>query len=148
LKKSRAKRDCQVTQFFMALLDGDHSLDLLAGAAAKKSVTNDLKQAKATPVLLHALAKADSRDRRTIESALGTSRMTVSMAARVMAIYRKHDAIACAQRLSREHVARSRNGLAKLPAGEARERFGAILDVLDHWSPSREELSRAAVQRS
>jgi geranylgeranyl pyrophosphate synthase len=115
----------------------DDSLDLLGGAAANKSVMNDLKQAKATPMVVHALAKADSRDRRTIESALGNSGMTAQIAARVMAIYRKHDAIAYAQRLSHEYVVRGRDELATLPAGDARDRFGAILDVLDYWSLSR-----------
>ncbi len=112
----------------------DDSLDLLGGSAANKSVMNDLKQGKATPMLVYALQKAGREERRRIMKSAGNRNLTASMAEDIAEIYRKHGAIEYAQRLSHEYVEKARRELMNLPAGKARERFSEILDVMDYWS--------------
>ncbi|MCX6707653.1 MAG: geranylgeranyl reductase family protein [Candidatus Woesearchaeota archaeon] len=119
----------------------DDSLDLLGGKAANKSVMNDLKQGKATPMLIYALQKAGKKDKKMILHAAGNRNLTGKEAEKIVGIYRKYDTIGYAQRLSHEYVSRARKELARLPKGKGksramkpREQFNEILDVLDYWS--------------
>ena len=119
-------------QLGMAFQIIDDSLDLV-GAHANKSVKNDLKQAKATPMLIHALAKAHEAEKARILGAIGNSRLSVGAAAEIVDIYRRCGAIQTAQQLSRNYVDQARSALPSLPDTSARDRFRDILDVLGYW---------------
>ncbi|MFC1752348.1 geranylgeranyl reductase family protein [Thermoproteota archaeon] len=112
----------------------DDSLDLIGGAKANKSVMNDLKQAKATPMLIHTLHHADRKEKKRIMKAVGNPRLTKNMADNIVELYRKYDAIGFAQRLSREYVDNARKELRNLPKSEARNQLSEILDVMGYWS--------------
>ncbi|MBE0557751.1 MAG: polyprenyl synthetase family protein, partial [Proteobacteria bacterium] len=111
----------------------DDSLDLLGGAGAQKSVMNDMKQGKATPMIIYALKKADREEKGKILRAAGNPALTGGMAKEVLNIYRKYRAIAYAQELSLRYVERAKIELARLPAGSASNKLNDILEVLGLW---------------
>jgi geranylgeranyl reductase family protein len=111
----------------------DDSLDLLGGAGAQKSIMNDMKQGKATPMLIYALKKVDREEKGKILRAAGNPTLTGAMAKEVLNIYRKYNAIAYAQELSLHHVERAQKELAQLPSGSASDKLSDILDVLAQW---------------
>jgi len=49
----------------------DDSLDLLGGTCAQKSIMNDMKQGKATPMIIYALKKANKEEKEKILRAAG-----------------------------------------------------------------------------
>jgi geranylgeranyl diphosphate synthase type I len=111
----------------------DDSLDLLGGAGAQKSIMNDMKQGKATPMIIHALKKANKEEKEKILRAAGNPTITGAMAKEVLDIYRKYKAIAYAQELSLYYVERAQKELAQLPSGSASHKLNDILDVLGLW---------------
>jgi geranylgeranyl reductase family protein len=111
----------------------DDSLDLLGGSSANKSVMNDLKQGKATPMLIYSLKKANGEEKERILRATGNPAVTASMARDVVGIYRKYNAIAYAQELSLIYVEKAQKELAHFPADPARSKLDDILDVLRIW---------------
>ena len=111
----------------------DDSLDLLGGSSANKSVMNDLKQGKATPMLIYSLKKANREEKERILRAAGNPEMTGVMARDVVGIYRKYNAIAYAQELSLAYVEKAQKELAHFPADPARNKLDDILDVLRIW---------------
>ena len=111
----------------------DDSLDLLGGSTTNKSVMSDLKQGKATPMLIHALACARGPEKDLLRRAAGNLRIGSALAEDVVAIYRKYSAIAYTQRLTLKYVERARRELLRLPACSARDKFNEILDVLGTW---------------
>ncbi|MBU0536010.1 MAG: geranylgeranyl reductase family protein [Nanoarchaeota archaeon] len=112
----------------------DDSLDLLGGKSANKSVMNDLRQGKATPMLIHALKNSGFNDRKILRNATGNKNITPQMAEEVIVIYRKIGAIEYSQRLSKEYIKRARDDLMLLPKCKARQKFSEIVDVLEYWS--------------
>ena len=111
----------------------DDSLDLLGGAGAQKSIMNDIKQGKATPMIIYALKKADKEERGKILRAAGNPALTGAMAKEVLNIYRRYKAIAYTQELSLHYVERAKKELAQLPSGSASDKLNDILDVLGLW---------------
>ncbi len=111
----------------------DDSLDLLGGSSANKSVMNDLKQGKATPMLIYSLKKAGEEEREKLLMAAGNPEVTGAMVRDVLEIYRKYNAIAYAQELSLTYVEKAQKELSLLPAVPARQKLGDILDVLRIW---------------
>ena len=111
----------------------DDSLDLLGGAGAQKSIMNDIKQGKATPMIIHALKKANKEEKEKILRAAGNPTVTGAMVKEVLEIYRKYKAIAYAQELTLHYVERAQKELAKLPSGSAGHKLNDILDVLGLW---------------
>ncbi|MFW6106729.1 MAG: polyprenyl synthetase family protein [bacterium] len=108
------------------------SLDLV-GKRANKSVMNDLRQAKATPMLIYALAHTGGAEKETLLRAVGNKRLGLPEAERVVNIYRQCGALAWTQTLSTTYVDRARADLHLLPNTPARHRFDEILDVLGYW---------------
>ncbi len=94
----------------------------------------DLKEAKATPMLIHTLKTAGRAEKKKVMDAVGNKKLNGPAAKAITEIYRKHGAIECAQRLSRDYVDKARQALDALPPGTPRDRFGEILDVLGYWS--------------
>jgi geranylgeranyl pyrophosphate synthase len=111
-----ARMGCSLGAAFQIV---DDSLDLI-GDNANKSVRNDLKQAKATPMLIHALAVVDQADRDLLLGAVGNKRLSARTAAEVTDLYRRCGAVRYAQQLSREYVDAAREALRGLPDGESR----------------------------
>ena len=111
----------------------DDSLDLLGGAGAQKSIMNDMKQGKATPMIIYALKKANKEEEEQILRAAGNPTLTATMAKEVLSIYRKYKAIAYAQELSLHYVEKAKKELAQLPSGSASNKLNDILDVLGLW---------------
>ncbi len=111
----------------------DDSLDLLGGAGAQKSIMNDIKQGKATPMLIYALKKVDREEKGKILRAAGNPTLSGAMAKEVSNIYRKYNAIAYAQELSLHYVEKAKKELARLPSGSASDKLNDILDVLAQW---------------
>jgi len=112
----------------------DDSLDLLGGEQANKSVMNDLKQGKATPMLIHTLQHVTPKEKKKIMNAAGNPAITDSIAKEITHIYRKYGAIEYVQQLNHEYVEKARKHLAMLPPGEAHEDFNEVLSILDLWS--------------
>ncbi|MFU8780000.1 MAG: geranylgeranyl reductase family protein [Kiritimatiellia bacterium] len=112
----------------------DDSLDLLGGERANKSVMNDLRQGKATPMLIHALSRATGPDREIIMQAVGNQQMGAEQVEAILQIYRRYGSITYAQTLSHRYVEQARRSLGKLPKGEAHDRLMAITDILDYWN--------------
>jgi geranylgeranyl diphosphate synthase type I len=111
----------------------DDSLDLLGGAGAQKSMMNDMKQGKATPMIIYALNKANKEEKEKILRATGNPAVTRAMVKEILDIYRKYKAIAYAQELSLHYVERAQKELAQLPSGSASNKLNDILDVLGLW---------------
>ncbi len=111
----------------------DDSLDLLGGSSANKSVMNDLKQGKATPMLIYSLKKASQEEKDRILKAAGNADVNKDMVQDVIGLYRKYDAIAYAQELSLTYVEKAQKELSLLPAVPARQKLEDILDVLRIW---------------
>ncbi len=112
----------------------DDSLDLLGGRRAEKSVMNDLREGKATPMIIHALANAGPQDRKAVMRAAGKRGITRKEAGRVLGIYRKYGAIHFTQKLSRKYINKARKSLAMLPACRQRDELEGILSILGYWS--------------
>ena len=111
----------------------DDSLDLLGGASANKSVMNDLKQGKATPMLIYSRKKANQEEKERIMRAVGNPDVTKIMVKDVISLYRKYNAIAYAQELSLTYVEKAQEELAHFPVSSARNKLEDILDVLRIW---------------
>lgn len=111
----------------------DDSLDLLGGDEANKSVMNDLRQGKVTPMLVHTLKQAGPEERERLLAAVGNNAPTESTVAEVVELYARHGAVEFAQRLSHDYVERARASLQALPPGPARDDLECILDVLGYW---------------
>ncbi len=111
----------------------DDSLDLLGGAGAQKSIMNDMKQGKATPMIIYALKKVNKEEKEKILRAAGNPTLTGAMAKEILNIYRKYKAIAYTQELSLRYVERAKKELAHLPSGSASNKLNDILDVLGLW---------------
>jgi geranylgeranyl reductase family protein len=109
----------------------DDSLDLLGGEKANKSIMNDLKQGKATPMLIYSL-KRERPD--LLLSAVGDKNLTEETAQRVTDIYRNNGAIEYAQQLSHVFIEKARKALKKLPQGPASKEFEDLLEILAFWS--------------
>ncbi|MBD3313391.1 geranylgeranyl reductase family protein [Candidatus Woesearchaeota archaeon] len=112
----------------------DDSLDLLGGAKANKSVMNDLRQGKATPMLIHALNNADKKDKEKILKTAGNKSMRPKTANEIVDIYRRCGAIEFAQKLSHDHIEKARKELRTLPDGGPKDKFNRLLDIMDYWS--------------
>lgn len=117
----------------------DDSLDLLGGERASKSVMNDLRQGKATPMLIYALGRASAAERTLLMEAVGDPHITQEGVSAVMAIYRDHQAVEYAQALSHQHIEQAKEALASLPQGAANDRLMAIADVLDFGNLASDE---------
>jgi len=111
----------------------DYSLDLLGGTSANKSVMNDLRQGKATPMLIYSLKKTRGDERERILRAAGNPEVTGAMVQDVISLYRKYDAIAYAQELSLVYVEKAQKELACFPPVPARNKLEDILEVLRIW---------------
>ena len=111
----------------------DDSLDLLGGSSANKSVMNDLKQGKATPMLIYSLKKAGEEEREKLLRAAGNPEVTGAMVRDVLEIYRKYNAIAYAQELSLTFVENAQKELSRFPSDPARNKLDDVLDVLRIW---------------
>jgi geranylgeranyl diphosphate synthase type I len=111
----------------------DDSLDLLGGQSANKSVMNDLRQGKVTPMLIYSLKKANEDEKERILQAAGNLNVTKAMAQDVVGIYGKYQAIAYAQELSLAYVEKAQKELVQLPTGPARDKLDDILEVLGIW---------------
>jgi len=122
----------------------DDSLDLI-GANANKSVRNDLKQAKATPMLIHALSVVGPADRELLLRAVGNKRLGAKAAAEVAELYHRCGAVQFAQKLSLEYVDAARDALRGLPDGDARRSFEQVLDILGCWGMLAESAEEDAV---
>jgi geranylgeranyl pyrophosphate synthase len=94
---------------------------------------NDLKQGKATPMLIYALKKVNREEKERILEAAVNPALTGAMAKEVLIIYRKYQAIAHTQELSLRCVEKAKKELARLPSGPARNKLNDILDVLGQW---------------
>lgn len=111
----------------------DDALDLLGGKKANKSIMNDIREGKATPMLIWALKKADKKESAWLLEVIGSSSITPKQAATVINIYRKCGALEYAQQLGHAYIERAKNILEKLPAVPARDQFMEIVEILDYW---------------
>jgi geranylgeranyl pyrophosphate synthase len=112
----------------------DDSLDLLGQQRAKKSLQSDLKEGKATPMLIRAFARASRAERESILQTVGDRNIDQAAVQRILKLYRRYDAIDYAQQLSHEYIQRARADLETLPNRDAKARFGEIVNALDYWS--------------
>ena len=111
----------------------DDAFDLLGGKKANKSIMNDIREGKATPMLIWALKKADKPESAWLREVVGNSSMTPKQAATVINIYRKCGALEYAQQLGHTYIERAKNTLTQLPAVPARDQFMEIVEILDYW---------------
>jgi len=94
---------------------------------------NDLKQGKATPMLIYSLKKAGEEEKEKLLRAAGNPGVTGVMARDVLEIYRKYNAIAYAQELSLTFVENAQKELSHFPSDPARNKLDDVLDVLRIW---------------
>ena len=111
----------------------DDAFDLLGGKKANKSIMNDIREGKATPMLIWALKKANQQESAWLREVVGSSSMTPKQAATVSNIYRKCGALEYAQQLGHSYIERAKNTLTQLPAVPARDQFMEIVEILDYW---------------
>ncbi|NIA19438.1 MAG: geranylgeranyl reductase family protein [Xanthomonadaceae bacterium] len=111
----------------------DDAFDLLGGKKANKSIMSDIKEGKATPMLIWSLKKADNDESAWLREMAGNTSITQKQATTVINIYRKYGALEYAQRLGHTYIERAKNILEKLPPVPARDQFMEIVEILDYW---------------
>ncbi len=111
----------------------DDAFDLLGGKKANKSIMNDIKEGKATPMLIWSLKKAAQDESAWLREMAGNTSITPQQAATVIKIYRKCGALEYTQQLGHTYIERAKTILAKLPAVPARDQFMEIVEILDFW---------------
>lgn len=115
----------------------DDSIDLL-GTNGSKSMHNDLRQAKATPMLIHALKNMDGIERRFLLGMVGKKSISGKDAARIAGLYRKAGSIEYSQKLSAIYVGKARKELERLNnSGSINKKafsvLSGLLDVMGYW---------------
>jgi len=111
----------------------DDAFDLLGGKTANKSIMNDIKEGKATPMLIWSLKKAPHDESAWLREMAGNNSITQQEATTVINIYRKCGALEYAQQLGHAYIERAKTDLEKLPAVPARDQFMEIVEILDFW---------------
>ncbi|MEA3240966.1 MAG: geranylgeranyl reductase family protein [Pseudomonadota bacterium] len=109
------------------------AFDLLGGKKANKSIMNDIREGKATPMLIRALKKVDKKDSAWLREMAGSKAITQKQAARIIDIYRKCGALEYAQQLGHTYINRAKKSLEQLPAVPARDQLMEIVEILDYW---------------
>ena len=128
----------------------DDALDILGGEKASKSIMNDIKEGKATLMLIRALQKAGTEESAWLRDLIGNSSITSQQAVMVIDIYRKCGALEYAQQLGHQYVEQAKTILLKLPAVPARDKFMEIVEILDFWcmlAPSISTISDDCFQK-
>ncbi len=128
----------------------DDALDILGGEKASKSVMNDIKEGKATLMLIRALKKAGTEESAWLRDLIGNSSITPEQAVMVIDIYRKCGALEYAQQLGHQYVEQAKTTLLKLPAVPTRDKFMEIVEILDFWcmlAPSISTISDDCFQK-
>ena len=115
----------------------DDSIDLL-GNNGSKTIYNDLRQGKATPMLIHALRRADKKERKFLLSIVGKKSISKKGIKKVLELYRETGAIEYAQRLSGIYVEKARKDIDKLKKsrGINKKALGVleeIADIMGYW---------------
>jgi len=111
----------------------DDAKDLLASSTVSlKSRFTDIKKGKLTAQLIHTVHAATDDDRRKLLHllSLGTS----DGAEEILKLYRRYDALAFNQELSREYLDKAQKKLEELPESPYRDKLAGIVRVLGYWT--------------
>ena len=114
----------------------DDSMDLL-GNNRSKSLQNDIRQGKITPMLVHALKNSDEKQRRFLLGSAGKDLSRKNLE-KIKGIYRKTGAIEYAQRLSGDYAAKAKSDIEGLKRSRKLNRkalgiLEEVVDVLGYW---------------
>jgi octaprenyl-diphosphate synthase len=111
----------------------DDAKDLLASSTVSlKSRFTDIKKGKLTAQLIHTVHAASTDDRARLLHllSLGTS----DGVEEILELYRRYDALAFNQELSREYLDKAQKKLEELPESPYRDKLAGIVRVLGYWT--------------
>ncbi|MFO8016932.1 MAG: geranylgeranyl reductase family protein [Candidatus Woesearchaeota archaeon] len=120
----------------------DDSIDLL-GNNNSKSLQNDLRQGKITPMLIHAMKNSEAGQRRILQKVIGKETASTDETRKAASIYRETGAVDFCQRLAGEHISRVLEDIREFKAGgklsdrtiniEALSLLEEVADIMGYW---------------
>ena len=111
----------------------DDSKDVYASEdVTKKTMYNDLKVLRATPMLIYTYRNADEREKRAIFNSIGTEE-GVDI---ILKLYKKYNALSFAKDSAKKFLINARNLLYSFPNNKARGILEDIVESFYMWSDS------------